>query len=334
MQDRSRIVLAAAQRGIAWLVARQNPDGTYGGEDDLNAYYKSPYPLRAGGEPASAARCMDHVARRYLTSDGDFMNAPDQRTAGTYTRLWCQVYPNFWLLRAAHAMSRHALAGRIYRFMLTCQDSATGGSYFEVDRRSGLLDSNSTACLVLGGLMGGDVATARRAGDALLGWRSIQDDPSRFYLRWAPGGEARTEFADAESLYWVVDANRPAQAYWQVGLPQAALAKLYEVTEQPAYLEGSIALYDFLSSCQPDAVAAPTVGKLGWGSALLHRITGDERYLRTNRQITDYYLQTQHADGYWLSPAHASIETQPLKLTIDLTAEFSSWLLDYLNELG
>lgn len=329
----SRSILKAAQRGVKWLIAQQRPDGRYGEEDDLNAYYKSPYPLRISGQSEAAARCLNYVVRRYMTADGDFRNSPAERTAGTYTRLWCQIYPNFWSLRAASALNRYELALKIYSCLRTCQDQATGGMYYEVDRKSGLLDSNSTACLCLGALICGDVPTARAAAEALLKWQELQTDPQRYYLRWSPASVLQTEFNKEQALYWVVDAAKPAQYYWQVGLPLAALAKLYLVTEDRKYLTGSVALYDFLLSCQPDVVRSPPVGKLGWGSAILYKISGDKRYLKTNRRITEYYLDTQHPEGYWLSPAYQTIENQPLKLTTDLTSEFSAWLFDYLAEL-
>ena len=329
----SKTIMDAAQRAASWLTSQQAPDGRYGEEDDLNAYYKSPYPLRIAGQPAAASRCLGYVIRRYMTPDGDFFNSPAERTAGTYTRYYCQIYPNFWLLRAACVLNRFDLAQRVFAFLLTCQDEATGGAYYEVDRASGLLDSNSTACLCLAGLMCGDIRVAARAGDALLHWKGLQNADDRFYLRWRPGGDIQTAFDDDKALYYVVDATQNGQFYWQAGLPLAALAKLYLVTREGKYLSGSVGLYDYLLSCQPDVVASLPVGKLGWGSAILYGITGDRRYLDTNRRITAYYLDTQHRDGYWLSPVHETIETQPLNLTTDLTGEFCAWLLDYTAEL-
>lgn len=330
----TKTMLDAARRGIGWLVSQQSENGAYGSEDDINAYYKSPYPLRIAGEPAASARCFDHIVKRYMTGAGDFMNGPSERAAGTYTRLYCQIYPNFWLLRAACVLNRFDTAQRINEFLLTCQDEDTGGAYYEVNRDSGLLDSNSTACLCLAGLMCGNITQAKRAGDALVCWKDAQQSEDRMYLRWQPRGGMQTSFAEDKALYYVVDSKRDGQYYWQVGLPLAALAKLHLVTGLERYLDCSVALYDFLISCRPDVTASPPVGKLGWGSAILYRITGDARYLRTNQQITQYYLDTQHADGYWLSPAYETVEAQPLKLTTDLTSEFSSWLLDYMAELG
>ncbi|MHB1455338.1 MAG: hypothetical protein ACYC0V_00325 [Armatimonadota bacterium] len=330
----SKIVIEAARKAALWMISQQGPDGRYGTEADLNAYYKSPYPLRIAGEPTAAARCMDYTVERFMTSDGDFMNSPSERTAGTYTRYYCQIYANFWMLRAACALNRFDLAQRIFGLLMSCQDQATGGAYYEVDRKSGVLDSNSTACLCIAGMMFGNQDMAVKAGDVLLKWIAIQPTADRFYLRWRPSGGSVIDFDESESLYYIVDTKKSAQYYWQVGLPQAALAKLYQVTAQEKYLAGSIALYNFLMSCQPDVIASPPVGKLGWGSAILYRATSDTRYLETNREITQYYLDIQHKDGYWLAPAYKSIEEQPLKLSTDITAEFCAWLLDYMAELG
>lgn len=334
MKTKREPIMDAARRGVSWLISKQNAEGQFGSEDDVNAYYKDAYPLRIAGEPAAAAKCMNYSVKHFMTEEGDFMNSRTQRSAGSYTRYYCQIYPNFWFLRGACALNRFDLAQRIFGFLKTCQDETTGGAYYEVDRKSGLLDSNSTACICLGGQMCGDLNVAAKAGDAMLAWAHMQKDPNRYYLRWQPKGALQTGFDEDKSLYYVVDAEKTGQYYWQVGLPLVALAKLYTVTKDANYLKGAVKIYDFLMSCQPDVVASSPVGKLGWGSAILFNITGDSRYKETNRKITEYIMSKQNPDGYWLAPTYKTVNDQPLRITTDLTGEFSAWLLDFLTELG
>ena len=334
----STSVLEAMRAGARWLASHQREDGRFGDEEDINGYYKCAYSLRVAGEPAASGRCLDRIVSRYMTSDGDFMNDtadPGHRTVGNYTARFCQIYPNFWILRAACVLNRFDVADKVFSFLLTCQDEASGGVYYQVNRESGLFESNATACVCVSGLLRGRLDIAKKAADALLRWKGLQKDAERFYIRWNPGDGLRTaEFDEADKKFFVVDSTQAAQLYWLVGLPMAALAKLYQVVGERKYLECSIALYDFLMSCNPDVFGSPPIGKLGWGSAILYRITGDTRYLETNRKITRYYLDTQHKDGYWLAPAYKTVEEQPLKQTTDWTGEFCAWLSDYQAELG
>ena len=223
---------------------------------------------------------------------------------------------------------------KVFGFLRTCRDEATGGVYYQVNRESGLFESNATACLCLAGLMRGRLEVAKKSADSLLQWKGLQKDERRFYIRWNSFDGLRTECDEADRKFFVVDSTQEAQLYWLIGLPMAALAKLYQVVGERKYLECSIALYDFLVSCRPDVFGSPPIGKLGWGAAVLYRITGDTRYLETNQKITRYYLDTQHKDGYWLAPAYETVEAQPLKQTTDWTSEFCAWLSDYLAELG
>ncbi len=112
------------------------------------------------------------------------------------------------------------------------------------------------------------------------------------------------------------------------------LIKLYLQTGTEKYLKGAIKVYDFLASCHENAFCYPTAGKDGWGSSMLYRITGDDRYLKTAMSQMEFILSSQHADGFMLSPGAKNFEDQPLRTTYDLTADFSSWLVDVSMELG
>ncbi len=86
MKTKREPIMDAARRGVSWLISKQNAEGQFGSEDDVNAYYKDAYPLRIAGEPAAAAKCMNYSVKHFMTEEGDFMNSRTQRSAGSYTR--------------------------------------------------------------------------------------------------------------------------------------------------------------------------------------------------------------------------------------------------------
>ena len=66
--------LAAAERGVAWLLDQQNAAGSWRQleAEVFDAYYKGGWALAVSGQPAAAHRLLTHVQRTFLTAEGDF----------------------------------------------------------------------------------------------------------------------------------------------------------------------------------------------------------------------------------------------------------------------
>ena len=93
--------------GASWLAGQVAPDGTIpAAGDDLGCYYKCVLPLRLAGYPAEAARVLDKIMQLHYTADGDLRNSAERKTSGTYTSVFCQVYPNGWITLGAHSLGR------------------------------------------------------------------------------------------------------------------------------------------------------------------------------------------------------------------------------------
>lgn len=345
MRIKPEYLIEKGKLGVSWLAERQtvqgiyrgikdvNPDGVYPDTNDVGCYYKSPFSLIVNGQTQAAVKCVSYVMKRFMTPDGDFMNSPEVRSGGTYTTNYCQLYPNGWLLRAAMALRWFDLGRKVFDFILTCRDSKTGGFRSVVGDKSPIVDSNSTAISVLGCMLSGRPELAVSGGDFLLKMIDTQPDPSKFYVRWLPAEGFMTKYEEKDSKFYVIDASKPAQNYWQAGLPMCILSQLYQFTREERFLKGAVKYYDFLTSCHLDVTCTAPASKVSWGSSLLYRLTGDKRYLTTAQKVLQFLLDIQQKEGYMLLQQYSSFEEQPIKITYDCTAEFSCWLADSAIEL-
>lgn len=349
MTIKSEHLLDAAKKAGQWLVTRQCEKGNFLGSEepdkngfyldthDVGCYYKSLHFLNAIGQRHAAAKAMNYVVDSFMSPEGDFFNAPENRTSGSYTPTYCQLYPNLWIMRAAVEMDRFDLSHKILDFLMKNRDSKTGGFYYSVTPPKKVIDSNATGYGIFCQLIGGKLESAIQSGDLILRMLKEQPQSDRFYLRWTEQDGYETDFSDIPEkhlLYCVIDAKKPAQAFWCWGWPMNGLIMLYRMTNEQKYLKGAIEIYDFLASCHEDAFHFTTAGKDGWGSSMLYNITGDKRYLKTALSQMDFILDAQQPEGYMLGPGAKSFEDQPLRTTYDFTADFSSWLVGAAMELA
>ncbi len=349
MTIKSAHLLAAAKKAGQWFVSRQSEKGNYIGNEkpdkngiypdthDVGCYYKSLHFLNAVGERHAAAKAMNYFVDSFMSPEGDFFNTPENRTSGNYTPTYCQLYPNMWAMRAAVGMERFDLSHKILNFLMKYRDPGTGGFYYSVTPAKKVVDTNATGYGIFCQLLGGELKAAAQSGDLILRMIKEQPETNRFYLRWTAENGYETEFPDIPEkhlMYCVIDAEKPAQAYWGWGWPMNGLIKLYMQTEDEKYLKGAVEIYDFLASCHENAFRFTTAGKDGWGSSMLYRITGDKRYLKTALSQMEFILESQQPEGYMLGPGVKSFDDQALRTTYDFTADFSSWLVGVSMELA
>ena len=90
--------LAAAQRGLAWLLDQQTAAGSWRQLETevFDAYYKGGWALAVRGQLAAANRLLTHVQRAFLAADGDF----EPRAAPLHTDV-ARLYSNSYVVLAA-----------------------------------------------------------------------------------------------------------------------------------------------------------------------------------------------------------------------------------------
>ncbi len=349
MKITSAILLEAAHRAMTWLACQQTamgnyrgiqpvqPDGIYPDTDDVGCYYKSVYSLRVGGQDGTAGRMMRHIVNRYMRPNGDIYTNEKSRSSGSYGPVFCQLYQNAWLARAAAAMRWYELGRKITDFMVSIRDPETGGFYAHVQPRSEIIDSCATAVGALACLQHQRPQLAVESTDFLIEWFKAQKDPDKLYTRWTKKTGVLTDLTGIEPknhLYCFIDRKQGKQAYWIWAWPMNVMIAVYEYTGDKKYLDAAIRIWDWLASAHEDAFHFTTAGKGGWGSAMLYRITGEKRYLEKCLSQMDFILTAQQPSGWMLGPGTESFDKQALRTTYDFTADFTSWLVDSAMELA
>ncbi len=339
----------AAKRATAWLASqltdmgnyrgKEQPtaDGIYPDTDDIGCYYKSIYTLRATGQSAAAARCLSYVVKRFRSPEGDYFNTPTVRSSGSYGPVFCQLYQNAWLMRGAAALYWFGLAQEMLRFINTQREPQFGGYYSQVNSSTGFMDSNSIAVGAYCCIFGGEYSLAKRSCDLLLHMLDNQPDAGILWSRCTGDGTLVTDLSGVEEKnhhYVRVSATDPKQAYWIWGWPMNELIGVYELCGETKYLDAAVRIFDFLAACHPHAFSFTTSGKNAWGAAKLFRLTGDARYRDAAMRQMQYILDHQHADGYMLGEGVVDESGQPMRTTLDFTADFTSWLIDNAAEFA
>ncbi len=348
MKITSAILREAGRRAAGWLASQQTRQGNYRGveqpdengiypdTDDVGCYYKSVYSLRVAGQDAAAGRMMRHVVDRYMHENGDIYTNEQSRSSGSYGPVFCQTYQNSWFARAAAAMRWYGLGKRIVDFMVSKRERF-GGFHSHVNPPSDIIDSCTTAVGALACLQHQRPELAVESVDFLLEMLRAQQDPDKLYCRWRDGEGLITDLSDVEEKnykYCYIDREKGQQAYWVWAWPMNVMIAIHEYTGDAKYLDGAVEVWEWLASAHENAFHFTTAGKSGWGSAMLFRTTGDERYLRKCLSQMEFILSRQQGPGWMLGPGTESFEAQPMRTTYDFTADFTSWLIDCSMELA
>lgn len=318
MKITSTILRQAAQRATGWLASQQTEQGNYRGlkepdangiypdTDDVGCYYKSVYSLRVAGHGDAAARLMRHIVDRYMRESGDIYTNAQSRSSGSYGPVFCHLYQNSWLARAAAAMRWYGLGKRIVDFMVSMRDPKTGGFHAHVNPPSDIIDSCITAVGALACLQHQRPQLAVESVDFLLEMLAAQGEPGKLYVRWTTEGGLLKDLSGIEEKnykYCYIDQRAGKQAYWLWAWPMNVMLAVYEFTGQDKYLQGGIAIWEWLAGGHEDAFHFTTAGKGGWGSAMLYRITGDKRYLDKCLSQMEFILECSSRPAGCLGPA-------------------------------
>jgi hypothetical protein len=327
----------ARERAANWLLSQVHADGSLENPTNLVAHCKVPYALAVAGHPLVARRVLDHLNRTFLTAEGDYADKDPDPNYGAVIKL-TYIYVDCWIAEAAQRMGRFDAAQRAGRFILGFQDEASGGfrSFPEGAKGQGPMDLLSTARAGMLCLFLGKMQEAEKAGEFLLRGASEQPHPEKaICLTFSHSGSLVSSAPQgANELFHLVKTGERGQYYYYLGYPMAFLARLYQATGQERFLEGARKYFEFHEACAPDAFSSWPSGKSGWGAAILHNITGEEKYGKAAETLADFFVHTQSPDGFWFNArAFARVQDQPPASIYDATAEFVVWLTSILQEI-
>lgn len=312
-------------RGLAWLRALLDPDGSFRGASALDCYYKAPCAFAFAGHREDAARVLDFAAQRFLRPDGDL----DGTGVAWYERF--RIYPHAWLLWGAVELERNTMATALTAFLDSQWNPSTGA--FRADA-NGTEEIMTTSMAGIGMLRAGQRDTALAAGEWLGRMLEAQPDLRRGLIHvWKPG----VGLTEGDGSVWFrVNAAEPRQWYFQYGISAALLADLARVTGERRWLDLARRYLHASEHCFEDRYRTPQSGKIGWGAAWTSALSGLAEDRALVKAVVEGLRTLQCGDGSWNGEGvyDANPPANTAVARIDVTAEFVALLALMDNSLS
>jgi hypothetical protein len=319
---RIRSYQASRDKGIEFLLANLNPDGSIGPIDQGIFYNRVPWSLALGGQTGAALRLTHWIRRHMLTPEGEFAgekspNAGANETANTYAET-CLAY-------GAHLLRQYDVAQRAMRFALRYQDPVTGGVY-QNRARTGPNDVQIvylTCQLGMSALITGFRAEAEAAGHFLKRlWLAQPELPDRLYTIWTRAGGLATDVpAGADRRHYVNESQDVRQMHYNGGMAAALLTRLHLATGDAEWLDLARQYQAFSMNSTPQQFETKQVCKSAWGGGLLYATTQEQLYRDWTIKMGDWFVAEQYPDGHWENSKYMD-PNPPLHRNIAITAEF------------
>ena len=300
MVTRSQIInqlQTARDRGAVHLLAQQHGDGSFGepAHDGLGPYYKSLWALTAAGEPEAANRLATWIARKVQTDEGDF--------AGPFRGALMDrayPYPNAWIVAGAHKLGRFDISRRGAEFLLRMQHQEDGGFRTQRDNEAAPQDIQCSAQSGNALLLAGHLGVAKNIGRFLRTLWEAQPDPEHaLYIIYKPGAGIKTDFPDERQRLGSIQLGKSRQAYFNMGIAAAFLARLSMATCDPEWVDLGKRYLELAFKFGDDMYETAQVGKVGWGAALVYACTGEQRYLELAERVGEALVAQQTDTGGW-----------------------------------
>lgn len=307
---------AGAERGAHWLLALLEEDGSLHAATALDAYYKGPCALWFSGHRQEAGRLLDYAAKRFLRPGGDLNGSG----VAWYHRF--RTYPHSWLAWVALEMGRRDIAEPLVRFLLSRWNSESGGFLADAE---GTEEIMTTSMAGLACLRAGHSGVAR----GVAGWldRVMREQPDlhRGLVHVRKPGIGLTE-GDG-SVWFLVDASKPRQWYFQYGISASFLADFSKRSGEVRWLDLARTYLHASAHCWEDRYRTPQSGKIGWGAAWTYSLSRRPEDWALVDAVVNGLCGLQCGDGSW-NP-EGVYEAQPSNdpvARIDVTSEFVALL--------
>jgi len=287
----------ARDRGTRHLLEQQHADGSFGDPpaDGLGPYYKSLWALAAAGEPEAANRLATWIAANVQTAEGDFAG-PFRGTL--MDRAY--PYPNAWIVAGAQKLGRFDIARPGAEFILTLQHAEEGGFRTARNNESAPHDIQCSTQSGNALLMTGHIAQCKDIGRFMRTlWQAQPDPENALHIIYKPGEGIKTGFPEDRQRLYTVQLGRPRQAYFNMGIAAAFLAKLTMATADREWVELGKRYLDLAFKFGDDMYETAQVGKVGWGAALVFACTREQRYLDLAERVGEALIAQQTGGGAW-----------------------------------
>ncbi len=311
----------ARDRGCSYLLGQVHEDGGFGDPElGVTEYYKVPAALLVCGFSSAANSLLRWIRRHGFLPNGDFGPRPASALNSYY-----YTYHNAWVIKAAHRLGAFDLAQRGMDFLHEFHDPAGGGFYSHPTERNPETEQDLWVVSGCGwcAIYTGRLDLARGVG----GWmrRMMDDQPNYPEELWTVYSRSRgliTEVIDGDDFRYVLtrDESRD-QSFYHPGIAAGFLCRLYMATGEGVWFELAREYMRFCDYVGDYHFKLLRAGKVGWAAAMLHTLTGDEKFREIAVRVGDNLVDSQLEDGAWAWPEMGL--TGPHN---DITAEMVVWL--------
>jgi hypothetical protein len=318
--ERLATFLAARRRGLDWLLARQNPDGSLGNPAEGYKYYRALWTFGATGETVAGNAIAGWIRANLLQP----ATADRPARIDGPLRIWKDgwSYRDSALIIGAQMLGQYDLGIGLLPALLADLDPISGSTANDHLDDGSLSDDGDIpySCGVgFAALACGDIASARRVAGFLRRIYDAQTElPESFFCFWSRSRQAPIRRGDPDfQLRMVVDNSVDRAQRWTIGgISAGFLCRLYLADPQPEYLELARRYMAFSMAATDAQFKYPAVCKSSWGSSLLYQLTGEQQYLDWTLRLGDWYVATQEAAGYW-HPLREETEADRIEVTLE-----------------
>ncbi len=271
---------------------------------DLSYCHKVTWGLYEAGRHDAAKTLLAWIAANARMAPGR-LYFPEEPPFNREMQL---LYRGLTIARVAERLEHPLLTDSETRKAILDHQHPSGGVYGNIDEPSQmasigpLVTSFFTEWALAAGLDG----PAKRSGDFLADMVErnrphMQSEPGRFYFNWDPStGDLLTEAETGAEINSFVDTVKAKQHFYQIGTTMAALADIHLATGKDRYLDAALSLAGFEGRLNPDGLRWPSYCKIGWGAALLYRVTGLPAHRRMAANVSQVtFIDSQTDAGGW-----------------------------------
>ena len=316
----------ARDKGCAYLLAKQQPDGAFGEPSPrVTEYYKVISAFQVCGHTNAANRLCNWVRIHGMTAEGDFGPRPDEADAYFY------AYYNTWVVIGAHRLGQFDLAEQGMEFLMDFWDPESGGFYSSPTERDAdtLQDLWVVSGCAQAVLYTGRLDVARGTGrwmDRLM--RAQPNYPKQLYSVYSRGsGLITLPDPDDDARYVMANDAGRDQYFFHPGIAGGFLARLYQATGEEQWLDLAKKFMVFAEGANDYLFRLLRAGKVGWAASVLYTLTGESKYHDMAVRVGDNIIDSQSDDGSW----SATGLNMPSN---DATAEMVVWLDEIYQAVG
>ena len=323
----------ARDRGCAYLLGNQHPDGSLG-DPKLGAieYYKVPAAFQVSGQTSAANQLCDWIRKHGMTASGDFGPRPQQ--GSEYADLheeYAYIYYNSWVIIGAHRLGQFDLSQRGMDFLQDFWDPVSGGFYSSPPERAAHAKQDLWVVSGAGqaALYTGRLDMALGVGRWMRTLMAAQPNyPQQLYSVYSRAEGLHTEPDPGNDIRYVMsrDAQRD-QFFFHPGIAGGFLARLYQATDEAEWLELAKEYMRFAEGASDYLFRLLRAGKVGWAASVLYTLTGEGKYREMAIRVGDNIIGAQTEEGYWSLPGFEALNN-------DVTAEMVVWLDEIHQAVG